>query len=159
MRLPLAALFFAVLSAQASYGIPSPGANVTEPSNIIQNAPTAANEPKAEPKHITYVTADTSVLDVINNPAFGGFGEFLFPTERGLPSDSMKLSNIDSLLPYHNNINPATTVSVINYLLDEVADRQTIFYDIYTDAEKRATQPKTTPACSSFTGNPTRRLP
>jgi hypothetical protein len=50
----------------------------------------------------------------------------------------MTLSNINALLPYHSNISADTTVSVINYMLDETARGKTIFYDIYTAEEKKA---------------------
>lgn len=61
------------------------------------------------------MNTETAIVDVINHPAFKGFGRFLFPTEHGLPDKEMRLNQIDSLLPYHNNINSDTTVYVLNY--------------------------------------------
>lgn len=101
---------------------------------------------------IVPVTKDTPVLDVIENPAFEGFGEYLFPTERGLPNASMKLDSIGSLMPYHNNINADTTVEVVNYLLNEVSDNKTIFYDIYSKAEKSADPTKENTGLFFFRG-------
>jgi hypothetical protein len=101
---------------------------------------------------IAHVTADTTALDVIQNPAFGGYGKFLFPTERGLPSGGVTLSDIGSLLPYHSNIKVETTVSVINYLLDEIADENTVFYDIYTTEEKQADPSKQNTGLFFFRG-------
>lgn len=85
---------------------------------------------------VNHVNENTTVVDVINNPAFKDYGRFLFPTEYGLPSSSMKLNNIGSLLPYHSHINTETTVEILNYMLDEEAAGKTIFYDIYSDEEK-----------------------
>jgi acetyl esterase/lipase len=107
-----------------------------------------------ESPNVSHVAGDTAVLDVINNPLFEGFGEFIFPIERGLPDRDMKLSNIGSLLPYHNNIDTDTTVRVINYMLDEVSKGQTIFYDIYSDGEKRAAPSKEDTGLFFFRGEP-----
>ena len=82
------------------------------------------------------VNENTAVIDVINNPAFEGYGQFLFPTEYRVPDSSMRLNNINSLMPYHSHINTDTTVDVLNYMLDEELKGETIFYDIYTDEEK-----------------------
>lgn len=76
-------------------------------------------------------------MDMINNTAFEGFGKFLFPTDYRTPDSSMSIDNIDSLLPYHNNINTDTTVDVLNSMVDMVTDGEKIFYDIYTDEEKK----------------------
>jgi hypothetical protein len=70
-----------------------------------------------------YITADTAISDVINNPAFTDFGKFIFPIKNKPDYDpNMRLRNINSLLPYHNpnSINTSTTINVINYMLDEV---------------------------------------
>ncbi|MHC1770935.1 MAG: alpha/beta hydrolase [Flexilinea sp.] len=104
--------------------------------------------------NVPHIPGDTAVLDVINNPLFGGFGKFIFPIGRGLPDSGMKLSNIGSLLPYHNNIDTDTTVRVINYMLDEVSKGHTIFYDIYSDGEKQADPSKEDTGLFFFRGVP-----
>jgi hypothetical protein len=66
----------------------------------------SSNREKADmPDSFTRVSAETAVLNIINHPAFEGFGRFLFPTEYRIPGTDMKLNNIGSLLPYHRNIN------------------------------------------------------
>ncbi|NLO84788.1 MAG: alpha/beta hydrolase [Clostridiales bacterium] len=94
----------------------------------------------------------TAVIDVINNPVFEGFGQFLFPVENGMPSISMRLDHIDSLFPYHNHINTDTTVEVVHYMLSEVSSGQTIFYDIYTEEEKAADPSKKSTGLFFFRG-------
>jgi acetyl esterase/lipase len=103
---------------------------------------------------VAFVSADTAALDVVNNPAFAGFGRFLLPTERGLPNSGMALSNINALLPYHNNISADTTVSVVNYMLEETARGKTVFYDIYTAEEKQADPTKQNTGLFFFRGKP-----
>lgn len=101
-----------------------------------------------------HVNSETAVLDVINNPAFEGFGKFLFPTEYKMPDSSMRLSGISSLLPYHSHINTDTTVDVVNYMFDKVNSGETIFYDIYTDEEKKDDSTKENTGLFFFRGDP-----
>jgi acetyl esterase/lipase len=86
------------------------------------------------------ITADTPISDVINNPSFTGFGQFIFPIKNKPYFDpNMRLCNINTLLPYHNqsSINTKTTINVINYMLDEVNSGRKIFYDFYSDSQKQ----------------------
>ena len=97
---------------------------------------------------------NTKVIDIINNPAFEGFGRFLFPTEAGMPDADMKLNEITPLLYFHENINTDTSVDVINSLLDKVNSGETIFYDIYSDEEKKADPTKENTGLFFFRGKP-----
>jgi acetyl esterase/lipase/predicted alpha/beta superfamily hydrolase len=129
------------------------GCNASGSGSTAQD-PQVPDTVKEGASTVAHVSADTSVLDVVNNPAFDGFGRFLFPTEGGLPNDGLTLANIGSLLPYHTNIKTDATVSVINYLLDEVAAGETVFYDIYTDAQKQADPSKQNTGLFFFRGKP-----
>lgn len=86
----------------------------------------------------TEINADTPIWDVIHHPSFDGFGQFLFPTGRGMPNRSTTLSEIGLLLPYHNHIDTATSVEVLNSMAEAVEAGETIFYDIYSPEEKAA---------------------
>lgn len=85
-------------------------------------------------KHLT--TAST-VKDVIEHEAFAGFGQFILPAERRY-DDNMPLANVASLLPYHNYVTGERTVETINTMIDYVQDGNRLFYDIYSDEDKRA---------------------
>ena len=52
-----------------------------------------------------------SPLLLVENPVFNGFGEYIFPLNRYSSYSNMKISNINSLLPYHSHIN--TCISTI----------------------------------------------
>jgi hypothetical protein len=52
------------------------------------------------------------LLDVIDHPAFEGFGRFLFLTGRGLPPGGKTLRDAAGLLPYHRHVDVTTTVDV-----------------------------------------------
>nr|WP_321292560.1 alpha/beta hydrolase [uncultured Trichococcus sp.] len=109
------------------------------------------NSAEAEGEHPT-VDAQSRVIDIINLPEFEEFGRFLFPTERGMPDSSMPLSDIDSLLPYHSQIDTDTTLDVINEMLRMVGDGETIFYEIYSAEEKAADPTKEATGLFFFRG-------
>ena len=84
------------------------------------------------------VTADTLIFDVINDPLLEGCGRLLFPTTLHPPTEDMTLDDLPACLPWYSEIHTSTTVDVVSYLLSERAAERTVFYDIYTDAEKAA---------------------
>ena len=80
-------------------------------------------------------TLNTRISDVNSDPAFGDYGRLLFPVDEGYYSGN----TLDSLsLTWYTHIDPNKTVEICNYLKTQAASGQTIFYDIYTDAEKAA---------------------
>lgn len=80
---------------------------------------------------------DTLISAILNEEKFKGFGQFIFPTQWGNPDSSMTLNEVDSLLPYHSHIDVDTTIKVIDYMYQQVNDQHQIFYDIYSDEEKK----------------------
>ena len=99
------------------------------------------------------VTAQTKVVDVINNKAFEGYGRLLFPVDYPT-SESLPLSQVGNLMPYHNYINTDKTVEIVNTMLGKRAGGETIFYDIYTDEEKSKDPDKEDTGLFFFRGNP-----
>ena len=86
----------------------------------------------------TQVSGSTLIYDVIDNPLFEGYGRLLFPTTLHPPTEEMTLDDLPACLPWYSEIHTSTTVDVVGYLLSERAAGRTIFYDIYSDAEKTA---------------------
>ena len=83
----------------------------------------------------TMYTTETKITDVINDPVFGDYGRLIFPVESGYYGGD----TLGSLrLTWYNNIDPDTTVEIVNYMRTEAAQGNKIFYDIYTDEEKKA---------------------
>lgn len=94
---------------------------------------------------------NTTVTEVINASEFEGFGQFIFPN--GYSSyEGMTLDNINALLPYHSHIDTGTTVEVINSLLEMSENGGTIFYDIYTEEEKKLDKSKENTGLFFFKG-------
>ncbi|MEE3380709.1 MAG: alpha/beta hydrolase [Succiniclasticum sp.] len=96
-------------------------------------------------------TAATPIRTVVADPAFGNYGRLLFPVQKGYYSGDT-LGKLD--LVWYNNINPRKTVEIVNYLHREAAAGRTVFYDIYTEQEKRADSAKRDTGLFFFRGRP-----
>ena len=96
-----------------------------------------------------HLKTTSTIRDVLNHPAFEGFGQFILPLDRGRYDMDMPLENIASLLPYHSNVDPVVAVNTINYMIDEVDSGETIFYDFYTDQQKQSDPTKNRLDCFS----------
>jgi acetyl esterase/lipase len=103
--------------------------------------------------HARVGTGD-SILTVANHPAFKGFGRHILPRDSDLSGRDRPLNDIRSLLPYHGHVDPGTVVGAINHMIDEVNDGKTIFYDFYTEQQKRADPSKESTGLFFFRGNP-----
>lgn len=94
-------------------------------------------------------TADTPITEVQNDPVFADYGCLLFPVERTY----MRGDTLGELgLTWYNNIDADETVRICNTLHDRAASGETIFYDIYSDAEKRADPDKENTGLFFFRG-------
>lgn len=81
-------------------------------------------------------TPESTVGEVLTDPAFENFGHLLFPVDRTV-SENMTLADVSSSNVYvwYNNIQPDKTVEIINHLKNRAADGEPIFYSIYSEEE------------------------
>ncbi len=84
------------------------------------------------------VTGDTLIADVVAHPLLGDYGRFLFPITFRTPGPGDTLADAADLLAWYSHVDPATTVDVVNDVLRRRAADQTVFHDIYTEAEQEA---------------------
>ncbi|MBP3902414.1 MAG: hypothetical protein J6D53_13335, partial [Blautia sp.] len=99
----------------------------------------------------TVYTKETGIADVQNDPAFGEYGRLIFPVDSGYMSGD----TLGSLrLTWYSNIDPDKTVEICNYLKSNAEAGETIFYDIYSDAEKTANPAKEDTGLFFFRGDP-----
>jgi acetyl esterase/lipase len=101
-----------------------------------------------------HVTTNDSVHHIVNHPAFKGFGLYILPRDNDIFGKDTKLYNVNSLLPYHSNVNPDTVVGAINHMIDEINDGKTIFYDFYTEQDKQEDPTKESTGLFFFRGRP-----
>lgn len=98
------------------------------------------------------LTSASTIKNVLSHPAFQGFGRYLLPLEQGY-RDTMPLSDLHSLLPFHRGVDAAGSIDVLNTMMDMVADGQPLFHEIYSEAEKQADPRKEYTGLFFFPGN------
>lgn len=79
-------------------------------------------------------TRNTLIENVINDPVFGDYGRLIFPVESWYYSGDA-LGELH--LTFYSNIDPDKTVEICNYFRSHAMNEDRIFYDIYTDEEKK----------------------
>lgn len=101
-----------------------------------------------------HLTLDNSVHDIVNHPAFRGFGELLLPWENNSSYYDVSLKNVGRLMPYHSNVRPEVVLSSINFMIDEVNSGKTIFYEFYSEEQKQQDPSKNQTGLFFFRGDP-----
>src|SRR5688500_1281939 len=82
-----------------------------------------ATAPKESPsKHLK---TENSIRDVVDHPAFRGFGDHLLPWEDNSQYMNTPLSRVGTLMPYHSNVKPEVIVDALNHMIDQVDDGKT----------------------------------
>ena len=96
-------------------------------------------------------TVNTRIEEVAGDPVFGDFGRLIFPVASGYFSGDT-LGGLS--LTWYNYIDPDKTVEICNYLKEQAAVGNPVFYDIYTDEEKAAAASKEDTGLFFFRGEP-----
>jgi acetyl esterase/lipase len=111
---------------------------------------------KVVKEHATYhhITTGESVRSVVEHPAFSGFGDYLLPWDNRPQQLDTRLDDIRTLLPYHSHVHPEVVVNALNYMIDQVGAGRDIFYDFYTERQKRLDPAKQTAGLFFLRGKP-----
>lgn len=121
----------------------------------IETNMTSALQNNTAGEMYTYVSTETTVSELIRNPNFENFGQYLLPIKtRSFIDETMRIDNINSLLPYHNYIQTDTTVEILNYLIGQINKDETVFYDIYSEQQKQENPDKEATGLFFFRGEP-----
>jgi acetyl esterase/lipase len=100
------------------------------------------------------LSATSTVGDILRHPAFSGYADRVLPWDDRPYDQSMKLSEIGGLLPYHSAVDTGTVLGGLNRMIEDVAAGHQVFYDIYTEADKRADPSKEDTGLFYFRGRP-----
>ncbi|WP_202171359.1 alpha/beta hydrolase [Bacillus sp. USDA818B3_A] len=148
-----------IFSSKAETGseIVEEGQDPVKESGTKAIADTEISTDEAEDYLEMIYTVDTKVWDVIDDPAFDGYGRLIFPADKTIVR-SMTLSEFGSILTWYNYVNPDRTVEIVNYMKTKVEAGEQIFYDIYTDEEKAADPAKENTGLFVFRGNPGKKF-
>ncbi len=94
-------------------------------------------------------TPDTRISDVISHPAFSGYGHLLFPQDGWYSGETLSQLR----LPFYSHIDAETTAALLNSLKERAESGERIFFDIYTEQEKREDPSKRDTGLFFFRGN------
>lgn len=112
------------------------------------------NKPDMNEPEDAYYTFQSTVADVINDPAFGNFGRLLFPVDRSV-SLSMTLAQVSTSNVYvwYTCIHVEKTVEILNYLHSQAVKGEQIFHNIYSSREIAEDPSKADTGIFVFKGN------
>lgn len=99
-------------------------------------------------------TPNSSVNDILTQPTFQGFAERLLPWDDNSNEPNLQLNQIEQLMPYHSHISPQVVTDTLNKMVIRAEQGERIFYDIYTEAEKRQAPSKQRTGIFVFKGKP-----
>ncbi|MCG6189967.1 alpha/beta hydrolase [Maribellus maritimus] len=102
----------------------------------------------------SHLTTNSYVRDIVNHPAFEGFGKLLLPHDDNSGYYNTSLNNVGTLMPYHGHVVPEDVVEALNRMIDDVNEGSNIFYDFYTEEQKQSNPSKENTGLFFFRGNP-----
>lgn len=111
-------------------------------------------EPKVAAAMNSHLTLDSRVGDIVGHPAFAGYSQLLLPWDDNSSYYNTPLRRVGSLMPYHSQVVPEVVVGTLNHMIDEVEAGRTLFYDIYSEAQKRMDPAKRNTGLFFFRGKP-----
>lgn len=95
------------------------------------------------------ITTETKIRDIISDPGLGDWGRLLFPVNEAYYSgDTLG----DLQLTWYSHINPQKTVEIVRYVAERAENGEQVFFDIYSDEEKRADPDKSNTGLFFFRG-------
>lgn len=97
-------------------------------------------------------TVNTKVKDVINDSSFGEYGRLIFPVDIRI-SNNLRLKDVEDILPWYSEVNPKRTIEIVNYMKEQADAGNQIFYNIYSDEEKKEDSDKKNTGLFFFRGD------
>ena len=123
-------------------------------STVIPSGGTWFMNEQAKRTTALRLTTDHTIGDLLEHPAFAGFSRLLLPWDDRTYDRRMRLQDVGSLLPYHSHVDPATVVGGLNRIIEDVNNGRPVFYDFYTDEEKKQEPTKSNTGLFFFRGRP-----
>lgn len=100
------------------------------------------------------LSATSTVGDILRHPAFSGYARRILPWDDRPYDEAMKVSDIAGLLPYHSAVDTGTVLGGLNRMIDDVVAGRRVFYDLYSEADRRDDPTKENTGLFFFRGRP-----
>ena len=101
-----------------------------------------------------HLITNQRVRDIVNHPAFQGFGELMLPWADNAEYLDTRLERVGSLMPYHSHVDADVVVDALNSLIDDADAGKTIFYEFYTERQKQEDPTKKLTGLFFYRGKP-----
>ena len=121
--------------------------SVTACAKDVSSAP----ETSKNGAQMSHFSENSRIDDVKNDAAFKGFGRLLFPVDEYY-YDGTTLADLQ--LTWYSYVNPKVSIEILDTLKSRALRGDTIFFDIYTEAEKNADPDKRNTGLFFFRGKP-----
>lgn len=83
-----------------------------------------------------WLTESDTIADMVNHPAFAGFGMHLVPRPQDSQSD-LPLREVRQLMPWHSQVRPDLVTAALNRMIGDVMIGKTVFYPFHAERGKR----------------------
>jgi acetyl esterase/lipase len=113
------------------------------------------------PHNCPHITATTTFGDIIDNPAFAGFGVYTSPAEDDATVQALRAANIEVLhtaVEDLKNWEPQTIVDGLNFMIDQVNTGATVWYPLYNDQDTSTDGSKKSAGMWFIPGDPNKPL-
>ena len=101
-----------------------------------------------------HLKSSDHIQTVLEHPAFAGFAQQILPRDSDASRQTLPLSQMQSLLPYHRFVDSTTVLNALNHMIDDAADGHRLFYAIYSDEEIQRDPDKNATGLFFFRGKP-----
>jgi acetyl esterase/lipase len=134
--------------------------NTIAPSTTPLPKVTVTTQPRA-PHTYPHITATTTFADIIDDPAFAGFGMYMSPAEDSATVQALRAANIEVLhaaVDDLKNWEPQTIVDGLNFMIDQVNTGETVWYPLYNDKDTSTDESKKSAGMWFIPGDPNQPL-
>lgn len=83
-----------------------------------------------------WLTESDTIAEMVNHPAFTGFGEHLVPRPGDAQSD-LPLREAGRLMPWHSHVRPDIVTAALNHMIDDAMTGKRVFYPFHAEREKQ----------------------
>lgn len=100
------------------------------------------------------LSVSSTVGDLVEHPLFRVFSQRLLPKPSDTKYQSLPLSQVGRLMPYHSEFNPVDIVNGVNFIIKQSARKKRIFYDYYSKTELNSSPDKQVTGLVYYKGRP-----
>lgn len=83
-----------------------------------------------------WLTESDTIADMVNHPAFAGFGAHLIPRPQDAQSD-LPLREVGRLMPWHSHVRPGIVTAALKRMINDAMTGKAVFYPFHMERGKQ----------------------